>query len=63
MFKVNNKKHQNTGVFIVDFEHILFSSLNHCDGTQTNNYLVRKRTLNHLAVDQFGLMVECLFTN
>ena len=33
-------------------------SLTDCNGTQTQNYLVRKRTLNHLAklfeTDQFG---------
>ena len=34
------------------------TSLNDCNGIQTDNHLVRNRTFNHLAV-----MVECSFTN
>ena len=41
-------------------------SLSDCNWIRTQNHLVRKRTLNHLAIltfGQVGQMTECSFTN
>ena len=41
----------------------MMTELSDCNWTQTQNQLVLKRTLNHLAKGQFGQMVECSFKN